>query len=225
MALVLVPGFMLDDDLWTDMRAGLERFGPVHPVDPSRARSIEEMAVQALETAPPRFDLLGFSMGGYVARAMQRAAPNRVRRLVLVATSARADSAFQAQRKALVARSDPTRFAGLSRRAIGLSLAPGREEDTALVERIHAMSLRLGGETFRRQSLFQRDGDLDQLAVIRCPTLIVAGRQDRLRSVEESREMQTRIPGSSLAVLDAGHMIPMEAPGELSALLTGFLGA
>lgn len=223
MTLVLAPGFMLDDDLWTDMLPGLGRFGPIIFVDPSRAASIEEMAAQALESAPDHFDLLGFSMGGYVAQAMQRAAPGRVRRLALVATSARADSAFQAQRKALVAKADPARFGGLSRRAISLSLAPEREGDTALVERIHAMSQRLGGETFRRQSLFQRDGDLNLLAAIDCPTLIVAGSKDRLRSVEESREMQSRIRGSGLVIVESGHMIPMEAPADLSSALTAFL--
>ncbi|MFV0302523.1 MAG: alpha/beta fold hydrolase [Paracoccus sp. (in: a-proteobacteria)] len=224
MTLVLVPGFMLDDDLWTDMRPGLDRLGPILHADTSRADAIDEMAARTLRTAPGRFDLLGFSMGGYIARAMQRAAPDRVRRLVLVATSARGESAFDAQRKALVARTDPALFGGLSRRSIRLSLAPDRENDTALVERIHAMSLRLGGETFRRQSLLRRDGDLQRLAAIDCPTLIVAGERDRLRSVDESREMKAAIPNANLLVLNSGHMIPMEAPADLLSALTAFLG-
>ncbi|WP_299845583.1 alpha/beta hydrolase [uncultured Paracoccus sp.] len=225
MALVLAPGFMLDDNLWTDMGDALARFGPIHHVDPTRGHSIEEMAAQTLENVPGRFDLIGFSMGGYVARAIQRAAPERVRRMVLVATSARGDSAFQAQRKALVAKADPAMFGGISHRAIRMALAPDREGDTALVERIHAMSLRLGGEAFRRQSLFRRDGDLPQLAAITCPTLIVAGSQDRLRSVTESGEMLAAIPGARMTTIDAGHMIPMEAPEPLSSALTAFLDA
>lgn len=224
MAMVLVPGFMLDEDLWTDVAGGLARFGPLIHADPSRGGSIEEMACETLAIAPDRFDLAGFSMGGYVARAIQRRAPERVRRLVLIATSARGDSEVQARRKAAVAGADPAAFRGLSRSSIRISLAPDREGYTALVERIHAMSLRLGGETFRRQALFQRNGDLDRLSGIACPTLIVAGRKDRLRSLEEAREMQAAIPGAGLEIIEAGHMIPMEAPEALSAVLAGFLG-
>jgi predicted P-loop ATPase len=46
----------------------------------------------------------------------------------------------------------PKTFAGVNRRAIRQSLAPQREQDEQLVDRIHAMSVRLGGDTFRRQA-------------------------------------------------------------------------
>jgi len=224
MPVVLVPGFMLDADLWSDLVDDLAALGPVRHADLSRAASIEEMAADLLEAAPGRFDLVGFSMGGYVARAAQRAAPHRIRRLVLIATSARGDAAVQAQRKAAIAEADPASFRGLSRGSIRTSLAPDREGDTGLVERIRAMSVRLGGETFRRQALVRRDGDMDLLPAIGCPTLVVAGSRDRLRSLDEARELQAGIPGATLRIIDAGHMIPMEAPEELSAALLAFLG-
>lgn len=223
MALTLVPGFMLDRDLWTDIAPALQRFGPLTHADPARATTIAEMARDTLDAAPARFALIGFSMGGYVAREMARVAPERVSRLVLIATSSRSDSELQERRRAVALGANAAVFRGVSRRSIAQSLAPEHEGDSTLISRIHDMSLRLGGETFRRQAMFRREGDLDQLASIRCPTLVVAGDRDRLRSVEESVEMAQAIPGARLEILPTGHMIPLEAPDLLARLLVDFL--
>ncbi|SMO94653.1 alpha/beta fold hydrolase [Paracoccus laeviglucosivorans] len=223
MGIILVPGFMLDADLWSDVIHDLATFGPIIHADPMGALSIEDMAEKTLAVAPNTFAVVGFSMGGYVAREIQRIAPQRVSKLVLLATSARGDSDLQARRKVAIADADPSAFRGLSRQSIRRSLSPEREEDNALVERIHAMSVRLGGQTFRNQAVFRRDGDLDKLPTIDCPTLIVAGGKDRLRSLEEAAEMQSAIPDAQMKIIEVGHMIPMEAPAELSPLLRAFL--
>jgi len=223
MALTLVPGFMLDRDLWTDIAPTLERFGPLTHADPARATTIAGMARDTLDAAPARFGLIGFSMGGYVAREMARVAPGRVSRLVLIATSARGDNEIQARRRAVASSADPSAFRGIARRSIAQSLAPEREGDEALIGRIHAMSARLGGETFRRQAMFRREGDMALLSAITCPTLVIAGDRDRLRSIAEAEEMASAIPGARLEILPSGHMIPMEAPGPLSDLLADFL--
>jgi len=224
MTVVLVPGFMLDRDLWSDVAPALDPFGPLIHSDPAAGSSITEMARLTLQQAPGSFVLIGFSMGGYVARDIVRIAPERVSCLVLIATSSRGDSASQARRKSQAADTMPTRFGGVSRRSIRQSLARAREHDDALIERIHAMSVRLGGETFQRQASLSRDGDTDRLADIRCPTLIVAGRQDRLRSLDEAEELHHGISQSKLVVLEVGHMIPLEAPGELASVLKSFIG-
>lgn len=223
MTLILVAGFMLYADLWSDMEQSLERFGPVIHADPRNAASIEDMAAEVLAQAPDRFALIGFSMGGYVARAIQRMAPERVTKLALIATSARGDSTIQARRIAALSDANPEAFRGLSKQSIRQSLAPEREDDAALITRIQAMSLRLGGHVFHRQARFRRAGDLAQLAAITCPTLIVAGSKDRLRSVEESVEMQQAIAQARLEIIDSGHMIPMEQPAALAAMIEDFL--
>jgi len=223
MPLTLIPGFMLDRDLWSDIAGDLAPFGPLTFADTTAAASIEEMARQALEASAPRFSLIGFSMGGYVARAMQRLAPERVERLVLIATSTRPDGQTQASRRA--APADTARYSGMSRVAIRRSLAPEREADAELVERIREMSLRLGGAVFARQAALHRTSDLALLGGITCPALVLAGRQDRLRALEEAEEMAAAIPGARLEVLDTGHMIPMEAPERCARLLCNFLAA
>ncbi|MCP5357625.1 MAG: alpha/beta hydrolase [Pseudomonadales bacterium] len=181
------------------------------------------MARLTLDQAPSQFILIGFSMGGYVAREIARMAPNQVSHLVLISMSSRGDNELQNRRKSQVLNADPKTFRGISRVSIRQSLAPSREQDTALIARIRAMSVRLGGGTFLRQASFRRDGDAERLAEIRCPTLIVAGRHDRLRSLEEAEELHRGIPQSTLSVLEAGHMIPLEAPAELAGVVLDFM--
>jgi len=222
MAVVFIPGFMLNRDLWSDITSALAPLGPQIHSDPSAGSSIEDMARLTLQAAPSGFILVGFSMGGYVAREIARIAPERVSRLVLIATSSRSDNELQARRKSEAAEAASRTFGGVSRKSIRQSLALARAQDTVLVERIHAMSMQLGGETFHRQASLRRDGDTERLAEIQCPTLIVAGRHDRLRSLKEADELHRGIPGSKLVVLETGYMIPLEVPGELANVLLDF---
>ena len=83
---VLIPGFMADASLWDDMASALGALGPLIHGDVSRAKTMAETARHVLAEAPEQFALLGFSMGGYIAREIARAAPERVQALVLVAT-------------------------------------------------------------------------------------------------------------------------------------------
>ena len=219
---------MADETLWNDMTAALARFGPLLHADLRHDTSVEAMARRALAAAPPSFMLVGFSMGGYVARDMARLAPEygkRVEALVLVATSTRPDTPAMRQRKGAVGHAAPSvAFSGLSRIAVAGSLHPKDKHNEALIERVRAMGMRLGGEVFRRQSVLERPGDIDRLAEIRCPTLVVAAAQDQLRSLEEARELQAGIPDAGLVVVEeSGHMMPIEVPERLLEVIVPWL--
>jgi pimeloyl-ACP methyl ester carboxylesterase len=223
MTLLLIPGFMADATLWADMVAPLAPLGPLAYADLGQEESIAAMARRVVAEAPPSFVLVGFSKGGYVAREVARRAPTRVTALVLVATSARADSPELARQKS-VAVASGTPFKGLSRAAILSSLHESRAGDEGVVERVRAMGMRLGAGVFARQSRLTRDSDLDRLGEIRCPTLVVAAAEDRLRGLDEARELQAGIPGASLAILEgSGHMLPIEAPDVLARTILEWL--
>jgi pimeloyl-ACP methyl ester carboxylesterase len=67
-------------------------------------------------------------------------------------------------------------------------------------------------------------GDLDRLQEIHCPSLVVAAAQDQLRSLDEARELQAGISGATLEIIEnSGHMIPIEAPGQLAAVVVPWL--
>ncbi|WP_158743721.1 alpha/beta fold hydrolase [Acidisphaera sp. L21] len=226
MNFVLLPGFMLDYALWDDMAEALGGVGTLHFGDLRFGHTIAEMAEQVLATAPARFVLIGFSMGGYVAREMVRMAPNRVSALVLVGTSSRADKPERAERKAeAVKRVGDGVFRGISRGAAAAALHPDRAGDTVMIERIRAMGIRMGGEAFVRQLQIKRASDTDRLGEIHCRTLVIAAAQDGLRSLAEPAELRDGIPGATMQVIEgSGHMMPLETPQQLTQIILDWLG-
>jgi len=223
--LVLIPGYMLDDALWDGMLPFLPPELPLHFASLAKGDSIAAMAQAVLAHCPPQFTLLGFSMGGYVAREVERRAPGRVRSLALVATSSRADLPLQVEQRGKAARAAPLgAFRGLGRAAIAQSLHPDHVANEALVAQVRAMGERLGREVFVRQSLIVRDADTSRLSGIGCPTLVVAAAQDQLRSPEEARELADGIPGARLVTVpDSGHLIPLEQPQALASALAAII--
>ncbi|MBO9698230.1 MAG: alpha/beta hydrolase [Sphingopyxis sp.] len=217
MDILLIPGFMLDTDLWSDVRPEIARFGNIVDVDTTQDLTIEAMAARAVASIATSAIVVGFSMGGYVARQIAYRAPGLVRGLALVATSSRGS------RPQPIMRSAANGFRELSRSAVVRSLHPEhRSEDR--IERVQHMSRRLGGDAFFMQSRLQRDDDTKRLSGIACPTVVVAAAEDELRSVDESRTLHENIPNSTMTIIEGtGHLIPLERPAELMAALQPLL--
>jgi 3-oxoadipate enol-lactonase len=60
---------------------------------------------------------------------------------------------------------------------------------------------------------------------VRKPTMVVAGKFDKVRPAAASEQFAKTIPGSRFELIDAVHMMPAQAPAALLALLEDFLGA
>src|SRR3954467_1919707 len=99
MPIVLIPGLLCSPSLYASQVPALWQFGPVTIADHRRDETMDAIAKRILAAAPPRFALAGLSMGGYIAYAILRAAPERVMRLALLDTSARADLPEQTERR------------------------------------------------------------------------------------------------------------------------------
>jgi 3-oxoadipate enol-lactonase len=59
---------------------------------------------------------------------------------------------------------------------------------------------------------------------VRKPTMVVAGRYDKVRPPAASEQFAQLIPGGRFELIDAVHMMPAQAPQALLALLQDFLG-
>ena len=221
--LVLLPGFMLDETLWDEVVPLLQWQAPVHRLPLGPGTTTDEIARSIARAAPERFVLVGFSLGGYIARKVAELFPERVVALVLVASSLESDTAERAKAKQDAIRAlDPSTFRGLSMGSIAQSLHPDRRSDRELVTRIREMGRRLGYEAMVVQSGLRRDGIA--AAELRCPTLVIGADQDALRSAQETRELANAIPGARLEVIDgSGHMLPLEQPEALVTTLQSWL--
>ena len=68
---------------------------------------------------------------------------------------------------------------------------------------------------------FNLSGDLPSISV---PTWVIAGREDVLTKPEGMEEIAALIPGAQYRLIaNTGHMIPVEQPEALTALLSEFL--
>ena len=227
--LLALPGLLNDERLWAHQVAGLEPDHAVTAVPTTSHDSVAGLAAAALERAPPgRFALAGFSMGGYVALEILRQAPERVAALALVDTSARPDSPEStAARRAAIERSK-TDFDGVIQALIEKMLPPSRHGDRPLVDMCAAMAHAVGRAAFVRQqeANIARPDSRPLLAQIRCPTVVLCGREDRILPLELSEEIAAGIAGAKLVVIDGtGHMAPLEQPDAVTQALRQWLPA
>jgi len=225
--LALLPGLLCDPRLWEHQARHLADIADGWIGDFTTQDSIAAMARSVLDAMPGRFALAGLSMGGYVALELMRQAPGRVARLCLLDTSARPDTPEQTRRRrdllALVARG---KFKGVTRQMLPLFLHPHRLHDKPLADAVVAMAAHVGREAYVRQqaAIMGRTDSRPSLGAIRCPTLVICGRQDALTPVGLSEEIAAGIPGARLEVIeDCGHLSTMERPERVTALMRAWL--
>jgi pimeloyl-ACP methyl ester carboxylesterase len=224
--LVLIPGLLNDADLWRDQIDGLSDLAKCHVADITEGAVLRELAEDVLANASPRFALAGFSLGGYIAQEIARIAPERITRLALLDTSIRADTPERAaSRRALgKAARAPGKFHGFGDRLLTAYLDPSHLEDVTIVDRIRAMTERLGLEVFVRQNNVERKDGADILRALVCPVLILCGENDRLTPLADHREMVELAAHARLVVVaGSGHMTPIENPQAVTRALRDWL--
>jgi pimeloyl-ACP methyl ester carboxylesterase len=197
--------------------------------DVSSSATIGEMAASVLRDAPWKaFALAGLSMGGYVAQEIMRQAPERVTRLALLDTRARAEVPEEtARRRELMQLAQRGRnFAPVTTRMLPLMLHESRLKDAPLIKVIREMAQRTGIEAYLRQqnAIIARPDYRPMLPSMTCPSLVLCGRQDRLTPLENSEEMARAIPAAQLVVVeDCGHVSTLERPAEVNRALRTWL--
>jgi pimeloyl-ACP methyl ester carboxylesterase len=225
--LVLLPGLVCDAALWARQVAALAAIAEPVVADLTRDESLPAMARRVLAEAPLRFALAGLSMGGYLAQEIMRQAPERVIRLALLDTSARADTPERAaQRRGLIELAQKGEFKGITPRLLPQWIHPDRLHDQDLTRDIMAMTQRVGRDAYLRQmraTMGRPDGrpDLPRIAV---PTLVLCGREDLSTPLALHQEIAALIPGATLVVVErCGHLSTMERPDDVSSALRHWL--
>ena len=221
--LILLPGMPLDAALWEHQTRHLGEVAEVRVVETSGHDTLSGIARAVIEAAPGRFLLAGLSLGGYVAMEVMRQAPERVAKLALIGTNARADTPEQAEnRRRAVETAKEKGIEPILDAMIPKLLPPDRLADSELVGTVRAMGRRVGVDGYLRQqaAIMGRPDSRSSLAAVRCPTLVVCGRNDQGSPPALHAEMAEAIPGARLAVIEeCGHLSPIERPHAVTALL------
>jgi pimeloyl-ACP methyl ester carboxylesterase len=170
----------------------------------------------------------GCSMGGYVALALARRAPDLIRALILIDSRAGADTPEgRANRRGMLALLDREGPSGVARdmmpKLLGRTTLSERPDVEPFVRRLvkqqSAAAVRGG-----IQRMMTRPASADVLETLTAPLLIVVGEEDTLTPPEEARAMAALQPNAELVVLPrAGHLPNLEDPETFNQTLHAFL--
>ena len=236
--LLLINGFVAGMGVWDHLRAGLEMESvafdlpgsgrsrpslvpyPMHLTARLVTRLLDQLGFETV-------DVLGVSLGGGIAQQLALLAPGRVRRLVLAATNFGIGS-IPGNVAGLLALFTPQTLASpwiarLQSRAYG---GQARHDPGSLSAFEHSAFPRPPSLRSRLWQLATALSwcSLPTLSLLRQPTLVLAGDDDRIVPVLNARIIAMLIPRARLHVLrDAGHLFVFERAEETAELVNRFL--
>jgi poly(3-hydroxyalkanoate) depolymerase len=173
-------------------------------------------------------DVLGISWGGGLAQQFALSRPDRVRRLVLVATGPGA-LMVPGHPRVLMRMLSPRRHRdpGHAARIAGELYGGSARNDPALARDLLHATTRLGSVRGYYYQLISALGwtSLPRLPKLRPPTLILAGDDDPIIPLVNARIMHRLIPRSELHIYHGGHLELAADSERLASTVEAFLNA
>ena len=179
--------------------------------------------------------VFGASFGGFVALNYALRHPDHPARLILVSTAARVrmDRALDmferlggAEARAVAERfwADPTKENQDEFFRVCLPLYTQRPQPPEILARV--IRNPAVTEHFRRSGEATGFDFRDQLGLLRCPVMLLAGELDPIITIEDSKDLAASLPADLTrfhAFPDAGHMLALERPEAVLALIREFV--
>jgi pimeloyl-ACP methyl ester carboxylesterase len=222
-SLVLIPGLLCNHALWSSQVAGLARYAEIVVADLTKERTISEMASTVLERAPKHFSLAGFSLGSQVALEIMSTAKDRVERLALLsATHGGLLPPVATAIHRAIESIERGGFDSYLEAVFPTYVSAARAADPMLKRCFFEMAHAVGQDTGLRQmrALLAIKGPFSSISQIRCPTVIVGGRDDHRTTPAAHEALANEIPGSELVLIDdAAHFTPLEQPSTVTEVL------
>lgn len=243
-ALVLLHAFPVDARMWDHVRGPLsERVRLVTPdqrglgrsplPDTDREPTLDDAARDVIAMLDrlelDQVVLGGCSMGGYVAMAALRAAPERVAGLVLIGTKASADT--EEARANRLAMADRVEKEGVDA-WLSDALLPAlvgkttHDERPGVVKALRKLieSQPASGVAWCQRAMAGRPDSIGTLRAADVPALVVVGEEDSLIPRAEADQMAEALPQVKLVTIPgAGHLSPLEDPAAVSRAILGWL--
>ena len=203
--------------------------GSPAPVVPYHVATLPSLLAGLLEQLGyAQADVLGISWGGGLAQQFALSRPDRVRRLVLVATGPGA-LMVPGHPRVLLRMLSPRRHRdpGHAVRIAGELYGGSVRKDPALARDLLHATTRLGPARGYFYQLIAAIGwtSLPWLPKLRPPTLILAGDDDPIIPLVNARIMHRLIPRSQLHIYHGGHLELATDSERLAATVEAFLNA
>ncbi|MEO5874103.1 MAG: alpha/beta fold hydrolase [Streptosporangiaceae bacterium] len=240
--LVLLHAFPLSSAMWLGQREQLARqFRVITPDlrgfggsllgtdEPSIDAMADDVAALLRAKGIAKAVIGGLSMGGYVAMALCRRHPDRVRALILADTKATADSEAARQNRHRLA--DRITAEGkvdvLAEELLPNLVGPTTFGQRALVYgRVRGLlqATPAAAAAWAQLAMAGRPDSLDTLRSVKVPALVIVGDEDTLATEEDARAMVEALPNAVLQVIPrAGHLCAIEQPDLFNQSVTEFV--
>lgn len=227
--LLLIPGLLCSPRLYAAQVAALQDRAEIVVPDWRKAPlavwdTWESAARWIVEQMPPgKFAMAGLSLGGMLAVEIMQFAADRVTKLALLDTGMRSQNETErAIRRARVRLATEGHFELVLGLQLSRFIPAYRLPDKRLVDEVMAMCNEIGVDIYRRQEELAaiRTDRRPDLPRVKCPTIVVCGRDDAATPLFLSEEMAKAIPAAALVVIEqCGHLITMEKPDETNEIL------
>ena len=224
---VMIPGMMCDERIFAHQIEELGTDTEVYIADISKYSSIQELASDVLENSPPKFFLVGHSMGGIVAMEMCSQEPDRIEKLVIMDSNPKPElEETKIKREPQIRNVISGNLAQVMKEEMKPNYLADSYKQKDILNTCMEMALTLGPEVFVRQSraLQDRDDQQSTLKDLNIPVLIMCGAEDKLCSLEKHELMHNIINDSKLeVVMGAGHMPTLEQPQKTTEVIKSWL--
>ena len=223
----MIPGMMCDERIFAPQIEELVSKRSVHVADISKHDNISDLAADVLSHAPPKFCLVGHSMGGIVAMEICAQDPKRIEKLVLIDTNPLAElEEVKLKREPQISDALSGKLVNVIRDEMKPNYLASSENQDIILNICMDMALSLGPKVFINQSraLQTRADQQSNIQSINIPVLIMCGSEDKLCTVERHEMMHNMISNSELKIINnAGHMPTLEQPSETTEVLKEWL--
>jgi pimeloyl-ACP methyl ester carboxylesterase len=227
----LIPGLMTDERLWSRIKPLLENdYELIHipiPHTEDFDEIIDILDKQFSNDSEEKVNLLGFSLGGYIASYFAITYPNRVNRLLMIASTPGSSSESEIERrKEKFTIIEKEGFLGLTYDKAKSLVEEQNKNDKELIKTIQDMFIDLGKETFVSQltSTFYRKDLFENLVNLNIPIWFYYSDKDRLLSHHALDKLHKKEHNMKLiSRVGTSHNIPLEVPALLSDVIKSWM--
>lgn len=220
-ACLLLPGSLCDARLFAPLQEAwanlnycpLKRVADLHRL----SLGLEDWWAEQLKDLPVPFDVLGFSLGGVLALQLLARFPDRVRRMVLVASNPQPGSTLHRER--VQAQQAKWHSHGASAVAQAMLAQASPAADAGVQAQVLAMAADTPKAAFLAQGELNacRPDGSPALARWRRPLLLISGQDDPWCGGDKQALFRLAHPDAQwLALPVTGHYVPLERPQALA---------
>ena len=239
-SVVMVSGLAAGRLVWSDLSRRLEDRFQVTLVDQrgfgtsvatAEPQTLELHAadvISVLDALEVRTaSIVGISMGGGVAQVLALDHPERVNAVVLISASSEHSATTRDMFLSRAARAEAHGMESVASEMIDSWFSAGyRQSHPDVVAAVRAAILELDPAVFANRCRATAERALThRLDAITAPVLFIGGGQDPMNAAEHLALYLAHLPRFEAWIgADVGHIVTLEAPGRVAALVTSFLG-